>query len=101
VGELNYIGHIYLGIIKFIKNVMGFSFSKKVGQKEPQTEMEALQPRPTSNNTENSTNQLQLNRPEVEALLVMIKESTFKGDQVEHVYNLVFKLQEYYKSLTD
>jgi hypothetical protein len=77
---------------------MGFSFSKKVVQKEPQAEMEAIQSMPTS---DNSTNQLQLNRPEVEALLVMIKESTFKGDQVEHVYNLVFKLQEYYKSLTD
>ena len=80
---------------------MGFSFSKKAGQKDPQTEVEAVQPRPISNTTDNSTNQLQLNRPEVEALLVMIKESTFKGDQVEHVYNLVFKLQEYYKSLTD
>jgi hypothetical protein len=80
---------------------MGFSFSKKVVQKEPQKEVEAIQSMPTSNTTENSTNQLQLNRSEVEALLVMIKESTFKGDQVEHVYNLVFKLQEYYKSLTD
>jgi len=80
---------------------MGFSFSKKAVSKDAQKEVEAIQPRPTSNTTENSTNQLQLNRPEVEALLVMIKESTFKGDQVEHVYNLVFKLQEYYKSLTD
>ena len=80
---------------------MGFSFSKKAVSKDAQKEVEAMQPMPTSNNTDNSTNQLQLNRPEVEALLVMIKESTFKGDQVEHVYNLVFKLQEYYKSLTD
>jgi hypothetical protein len=76
---------------------MGFSFSKKVVQKEAQTEVELAQSAPTPSNN----NQLQLNRPEVEALLVMIKESTFKGDQVEHVYNLVFKLQEYYKSLTD
>jgi hypothetical protein len=63
---------------------MGFSFSSKKAQ-------EAVP----------SSKELQLNRPEVEALLVMIKESTFKGDQVEHVYNLVFKLQEYYKSLTN
>ena len=75
---------------------MGFSFSKKVAAKDVPT-TEAVQTTEASSNN----NELQLNRPEVEALLVMIKESTFKGDQVEHVYNLVFKLQEYYKSLTN
>ena len=75
---------------------MGFSFSKKVAAKDAPTTEAAQTTNASSNNSE-----LQLNRPEVEALLVMIKESTFKGDQVEHVYNLVFKLQEYYKSLTD
>ena len=75
---------------------MGFSFSKKGAPKDAPT-TEALQTTEASSNN----SELQLNRPEVEALLVMIKESTFKGDQVEHVYNLVFKLQEYYKSLTD
>ena len=75
---------------------MGFSFSKKGASKDaPATE--AVQ----TTNASSNNSELQLNRPEVEALLVMIKESTFKGDQVEHVYNLVFKLQEYYKSLTD
>ena len=75
---------------------MGFSFSKKVAAKDAST-TEAIQTTEASSNN----SELQLNRPEVEALLVMIKESTFKGDQVEHVYNLVFKLQEYYKSLAD
>jgi hypothetical protein len=75
---------------------MGFSFSKKVAPKDAATTEAVQTTDASSNNTE-----LQLNRPEVEALLVMIKESTFKGDQVEHVYNLVFKLQEYYKSLTN
>ena len=75
---------------------MGFSFSKKVAAKDAPTTEVSQTTNASSNNSE-----LQLNRPEVEALLVMIKESTFKGDQVEHVYNLVFKLQEYYKSLTD
>lgn len=75
---------------------MGFSFSKKVAAKDAPTTEVGQTTNSSSNNSE-----LQLNRPEVEALLVMIKESTFKGDQVEHVYNLVFKLQEYYKSLTD
>jgi hypothetical protein len=75
---------------------MGFSFSKKVAAKDVPTTEVGQTTNASSNNSE-----LQLNRPEVEALLVMIKESTFKGDQVEHVYNLVFKLQEYYKSLTN
>jgi hypothetical protein len=75
---------------------MGFSFSKKGASKDAPTTEVGQTTNASSNNSE-----LQLNRPEVEALLVMIKESTFKGDQVEHVYNLVFKLQEYYKSLTD
>ena len=75
---------------------MGFSFSKKVAAKDAPTTEVGQTTNASSNHSE-----LQLNRPEVEALLVMIKESTFKGDQVEHVYNLVFKLQEYYKSLTD
>ena len=75
---------------------MGFSFSKKGASKDAPTTEAVQTTKASSNNSE-----LQLNRPEVEALLVMIKESTFKGDQVEHVYNLVFKLQEYYQNLTD
>jgi hypothetical protein len=37
----------------------------------------------------------------VEALLTMIKASNFKGEQVEDVFNLVLKLQEYYIALKD
>jgi hypothetical protein len=75
---------------------MGFSFSSKKVQEVP-TQVETIQ----EVSTQSNSSQLQLNKSEVEALLIMIKESTFKGDQVEHVYNLVFKLQEYYKSLTN
>jgi len=33
---------------------------------------------------------------EIQMLLLLIKESTFKGEQVEVVYNLVYKLQQQY-----
>jgi hypothetical protein len=66
---------------------MGFSFS---GKKEPE-----LQP------VQQQTTQLQLSKGEVEALLTMIKSMNFRGDQIEDVYNLVLKLQEYYISLKD
>lgn len=66
---------------------MGFSFSNK-----KEMELQAVQ---------QQTTQLQLSKSEVEALLTMIKVSTFQGDQVEHVYNLVFKLQQYYSTLSN
>jgi|APCry1669191961_1035387.scaffolds.fasta_scaffold01798_2 hypothetical protein len=62
---------------------MGFSFTAKKEQ-ELQTVQEP---------------QLQLTQSEVEAILTMIKDSSFKGEQIEYVYNLVYKLQEYYKLL--
>ncbi len=38
----------------------------------------------------------QLTTAEIEFLLSLIKESTFKGEQVEIVYNTTFKLQQQY-----
>jgi hypothetical protein len=43
---------------------------------------------------------LTLTREEVEILLVTIRDTTFKGDSVEKVYNLIFKLQQYYTTIT-
>lgn len=63
---------------------MGFSFSTKKAQEAATTSKE-----------------LQLTKSEVEALLTMIKASNFKGEQVEDVFNLVLKLQEYYIALKD
>ncbi len=40
-----------------------------------------------------------LTKEEIEFLLVLIKNSTFKGDMIEVVYNLVIKLQTRYKQL--
>lgn len=43
-----------------------------------------------------SSSTLNLTKEEVEVLLLTIKEMTFKGEHVEKVYNLVYKLQQYY-----
>jgi hypothetical protein len=47
----------------------------------------------------NSTPSIDLSKTEVETLLVMIKESHFKGEHVQKVYELVLKLQNYYSQL--
>lgn len=39
---------------------------------------------------------LSLNQYEIEVLLNSIKQSTFKGADLEKIYNLVYKLQEEY-----
>ena len=44
-------------------------------------------------------NSLDLNKSEVETLLLMIKEAQFKGEHVQKVYELVLKLQNYYSQL--
>ncbi len=38
----------------------------------------------------------QLNLQELEFLLIMLKQSTFKGETIETIYNLVIKLQSQY-----
>ena len=62
---------------------MGFSFSTKKAQEAA------------------TSKDLQLTKSEVEALLTMIKASNFKGEQIEDVFNLVLKLQDYYIELKD
>ena len=42
---------------------------------------------------------LQLTKVEIETLLMMIKESNFKGEHVQKVFELVLKLQSYYSKL--
>lgn len=42
----------------------------------------------------------ELTPQEIEHLLLLIKQSTFKGEQIEVVYNLVFKLQQQYLDKT-
>ena len=42
---------------------------------------------------------LEFEKEEIEVLLLMIKESHFKGEHIEKIYKLVYKLQECYKQL--
>jgi len=42
---------------------------------------------------------LNLNKLEVETLLNLIRESHFKGEQVQKIFELVLKLQDYYVKL--
>jgi hypothetical protein len=44
-------------------------------------------------------NKHDLTKEEIEFILVLIKNSNFKGDMIEVVYNLVIKLQNRYKQL--
>ena len=37
-----------------------------------------------------------LNKAELEFLLLLVKRSTFVGEQIEDVYNVVYKLQQQY-----
>ena len=43
---------------------------------------------------------LKLTREEVEVLLNLIKDSHFKGEQVQKIFELVLKLQDYYIKLS-
>ena len=42
---------------------------------------------------------LDLTKEEIEIVLITLKDTTFKGEHVEKIYNLVLKLQQYYMSL--
>lgn len=44
------------------------------------------------------TSGVNLTKEETEILLLTIKEMSFKGEHIEKVYNLVYKLQQYYTS---
>lgn len=67
--------------IKFIKLVMGIIQNQN------------------KNNPAQSTSTGQdysLNKSELEFLLLLVKRSTFLGEQIEEVYNTVYKLQQQY-----
>ncbi len=44
----------------------------------------------------NNINYTRLSPQEIELLLLLIKRSTFVGDQLENIYNIVIKLQNDY-----
>jgi hypothetical protein len=43
---------------------------------------------------------LNLTKEEVEVLLIIVRDATFKGESVEKVYNLILKLQQHYTTIT-
>jgi hypothetical protein len=51
------------------------------------------------NSSPNNGEEFLLSRSELEFLLLLIKDSTFKGERVEDVYNTVYKLQQQYLKL--
>lgn len=70
---------------RFLKLVMGLA--DKIKPQVPQ-------------NIENPAPQNELNVKELEFLLVLIKNTTFKGEDVEVVYNTTLKLQNQYLQQT-
>lgn len=43
---------------------------------------------------------LNLTKEEVEILLITVRDATFKGENIERVYSLILKLQQYYTTIT-
>jgi hypothetical protein len=72
----------------FLKLVMGLL--DKIKQQK------GVQDTPTPVNTTPTLASDQLNAQELEFLLSMFKQSTFKGEMIEVMYNLVIKLQSQY-----
>jgi hypothetical protein len=73
---------------KFVKKlVMGFS-AKNIIIGEKIEEKPVYSPEP-----------LVLNKQEVEFLLIMMKDASFKGEHIQRVYELILKLQNYYTQL--
>jgi hypothetical protein len=42
---------------------------------------------------------VELSKQEIEFLLTIVKNSTFKGDMIEIVYKTVYKLQDHYTKI--
>lgn len=68
---------------------MGFFSSNSVVQNTPET----VTP-PIVNNVNNN-----LSKEEISLVLDIVRQTTFKGEHIESLYNLVLKLQNQYLSL--
>ena len=60
--------------------------------------LDVIKTKSTSEAVKNLPNQLTAS--EIELLLLLVKNSNFKGEQLELVYNTVLKLQNQYITLT-
>jgi hypothetical protein len=72
--------------LKILKKVMGL-IDKIIANK--------------SNSISNTPTQDQLNTQELEFLLLLIKQSTFRGENIELVYNTALKLQSQHSKQTE
>jgi hypothetical protein len=72
--------------LKILKKVMGL-IDKIISNK--------------SNSISNTPTQDQLNTQELEFLLLLIKQSTFRGENIELVYNTALKLQSQHSKQTE
>ncbi len=50
----------------------------------------------TTNSSANQVGEFALSKKEIEWLLNLIKDSTFRGADLEQIYNAVYKLQQQY-----
>lgn len=73
-----------------LKDKLVMAFSSKNIQIDRVVEEPLKAPLPTVPPT------LDLSKKEIEILLVLIKDASFKGEHVETIYSLVYKLQQYY-----
>ena len=48
------------------------------------------------NSPQKNEENFSLNKQELEFLLLLVKRSTFVGEQIEDIYNVVYKLQQQY-----
>ena len=95
-----------MGLINKITNtVMGFKFNKVVTKTEIDTKEniveETIKPQPeVVQQALFEPPSVYLTKTEVETLLSMVRQSSFKGEHVQQVYELVLKLQNYYTKLS-
>ena len=73
-----------------LKDKLVMAFSSKNIQIDRVVEEPLKAPLPTVPLT------LDLSKKEIEIILVLIKDASFKGEHVETIYSLVYKLQQYY-----
>lgn len=59
-----------------------------------------IKSQPQKQTSQNTLSPEQLNIQEIEILLSLIKRSSFLGEDVENLYNLVIKLQNQYLAQT-
>lgn len=77
-------------VLKNVINKLVMAFNAKNIEQNNKIEEPSNAPLSTS---------LQLDKAEIETLLMMVKEAHFKGEHVEKVYKLILKLQAYYSKL--